>query len=54
MEIEYSRMIEGIILLLIGYGAGLVAMRCYDIVLLKKHGFHFKQLVKEIDKPSER
>jgi len=46
MEIEYGRMIEGIILLLIGYGVGLIAMRCYDMVLLKRNGYHFKSLVK--------
>jgi len=46
--IDYSRMIEGSMLLLIGYGVGLLAMRIYDIHLLKKHGFHWQQLVGKI------
>jgi len=44
--IDWGRMLEGIILLLIGYGAGLAAMRVYDTVLLRKNGYHFKNLVK--------
>ena len=46
MNIDYSRMIEGIILLLIGYGTGLLAMRCYDMYLLKLNGYHWRKLVK--------
>ena len=35
-------MIEKIILILIGYGVGLIAMRCYDIALLHKIGLSWK------------
>ena len=40
-------MIEGIILLLIGYGAGLLAMRVYDKQILKKNGWNWNMLTKE-------
>jgi hypothetical protein len=40
------KMIEGILLILVGYGAGLLAMRMYDIHLLKLNGYHWKKIVK--------
>lgn len=45
MSIDWLRMIEGIVLIVISYAVGLIAMYLYISARLNQHGFRLKQLI---------